>query len=178
MNVCSFPKEQKYVLASGWSLRFPSCISVFGCVAKSDYNGSSYIVALISTLVWRKEMALTVSRLVLSAKLVRLGPLFTLSSFLLQANILRTPSPLSYQPLFMLLLPHLSPAQSQNVFLLSFYSSNTELPSWLSLNSLPAVSLSWLAFLCWIPIAHWLIGLFFPNSLSDSGSVHYLFNWL
>lgn len=87
-------------------------------------------------------MALTVSRVVLSAKLVRVGPLFTPSSFLLQANILRTPSALPYQPLFMLLLPHLPPAQFLNFLLPSFYSSNPELPSWLRPSSLPALSLS------------------------------------
>ena len=152
MDLCCFPKEQKCVPASGCSLTFSGCISRFDCIGKSEKYGSSFL-ALISTLVWGKEVALIQCRGRYCLQNLGCIP----SSFRTQPTILRTPSPLTYQPLFVLLLSQFPPAWSQNVLLPSFCTLNPKLCSLLGPSSLPPLNLFWSAFVFWVLAASWPI---------------------
>lgn len=163
MNLCPFPKEQKYVLASGWSLQF--LVASLCLVVLERVNTVVLFCSLdvhIGLEVGNGVHSITCGTV---CKTLRGGPLFTPSSFLLQANILRTPSVLPYQPLFRLLLPHLPPAQ-----FLNFLHGSDRAPF---LHEASPDQLSFSEFLQSLGTL-----VLFPNFLSVSGSVHYLFYWL
>lgn len=116
-----FPKGAKCVLASDCSLQFPGCISRFGWYWKEWIQRVLLRnLGFYSGLGKGNGFDTYHGRVVLSAKLMRLGPRFTPSDFYSRPVSLEPQTP--NQPSFMLLLPHLPYVQSQNVILPSFFN--------------------------------------------------------